>query len=307
MKSLADFDHYDTVYVDAMNLLARSYYGIRNMSHTGRNTAMLFGVARMALEMRRKYPGISVVLLWEGSGSFRKAKYPIYKAQRTYGSGVEDRREFNDAVDLVRYSLSLMGISQAFAETYEADDLAYYYARHSQGKTLFSSGDWDWWALIDYGDILYQHNTLCKRDDLSNLFCKKFGVPAIDFSKLWVFKVLTGDSSDNVDGVPRFPRKLAARIACNPIDTVADIPRLLHDWNESVWAEKVSRHLWVLERNVELLCLADVPESAVVHTRAVYDRDAFLSVLKDNAMVGLAMKYFDEDVTGGRDGTSSDT
>ena len=287
MKSLTDYKPYAVMYVDGMNLLSRSYYGMRDLAYKGRKTGMLYGVARLVLDWRNKNPGIEMVFLWEGEKSWRKAKYPIYKGQRHESKSPEETKEFFECVERVRDSLPSMGVSQSRCDTYEADDLAAFYAGIEKRKALFSSGDWDWWALADRGDILYQHSKVLNKEEMSSLFMNKYKTNPVPPNKLWLFKALTGDPSDNLSGVPRFPKKIASEL-CNVKDIDEhNVVQHLHRIGKDDWAVKVRENDWLFKRNVELVKFSDVPSEKVERVPGAYSSEGFGDILIKSGMEGL--------------------
>lgn len=287
MKSLRDYKPYEVIYVDAMNLLTRSFYGMRELEYKGHKTGMLYGVARLFLDWTKKAPGVDIVMLWEGRDSWRRVKYPIYKAHRGESRSPEETREFYDSIERVKYALPSMGIKQAWCNTYEADDVVATLAKGETRRALFSSGDWDWWELADYGDILYQHKDVLTGEDMKVRFEKKFKAPAVPPSMLWLFKVLTGDPSDNVSGVPRFPKKVASRL-CNLEGVNEDsIVHGLARLGEKRWAEKVVENYWLVRRNIELIQASDVPLDSIEWVGGEYSKEVFGDVLLKSGMEAL--------------------
>ena len=290
MKSLSDFKPYGVMYVDAMNLMARSYHGMRDLVYKGKKTGMLYGVSRLFIDWLKKAPGIEIVMLWEGRDSWRKAKYPIYKANRGEHRSAEDRKEFWDCIDRVKYALPSMGITQGWCHTYEADDVVLCLAKIEKRKALFSSGDWDWWELADYGDILYQHKDILTRADMDSMFEKKYGAFPIAPSRLWLFKVLTG-SHDNVSGIPRFPKKLAANL-CNleGVDETSIIPGLVR-LGEAKWAERVTVNQWIIDRNLDLVRTSDVPVDEIEWVDGSFSQGMFSEILLKSGMENLRERF----------------
>lgn len=286
MKSLGGYKPYEVMYIDGMNLLSRSYYGMSELSYRGHKTGMLYGISRLALDWRHRNPGIDLVFIWEGKDSWRKAKHPIYKAQRHESKTPAETTEFFDSVERVKKSLPVMGIHQVWANTYEADDVAATLAPIETRKALYSSGDWDWWELCPYGDILYQHSEVLTKRDMDYRFLKKFNADPVPPDKLWLFKVLTGDLSDNVSGIPRFPKKLASRL-CNSGLTENNLIPLLHRVGKSDWADKVKMNLWLFDRNVDLLRSSSVPDDMITFVYPEYSAEGFGEILLKSGMDSL--------------------
>jgi len=295
MKSLSGFHPYSVIYVDGMNLMSRSYYGMRDLFYQGHKTGMMYGICRFALDWQQRIPNVDIVVLWEGRNSWRKAKHPIYKGNRAGMKTPEETTEFFDCVDRVKYALPTMGVRQAWADTYEADDVVDTLAKSSpEGtKALYSSGDWDWWGLADYGDILYQHNEVLTKERMRAMFEKKFGAKMIPLDKLWLFKVLTGDPSDNVPGVPRFPKKIASELCHLTGITETNLESMepaLRRMNAFTWADKVAGCRELIVRNSELLRPSKVPVDSIVWVDAQYSMDGFKDVLLKSGMESMSYR-----------------
>lgn len=291
MKNLSNFKPYEVMYVDAMGLAYVSYYGMSDLEYHGHKTGMLYGVARLFIEWQKKAPGIEIVMLWEGRDSWRKVKYPIYKAHRGEGRSLEEAKEFFDCIERVKYVLPVMGIKQAWCHTYEADDVVANLVMSESRKTLLSSGDWDWWELAEYGDILYQHKDILTMSEMSARFAKKYNAPMVPTDKLWLFKVLCGDESDKVSGVPRFPRKLASML-CNlkGVDAGSLIHGLIR-LGAQKWAERVAANKWIIERNIELLRTSEIPLKDIEWVEGNYSVAKFGDVLLKSGMENLYDRF----------------
>lgn len=282
MKSLSSYRPYTSLYVDAMNLVARSYHGLSMIEYKGKKTGMLMGVSRLVIDWAKRNNGIRIVFVWEGADSWRKARHPIYKAHRRT-DGLEDRDQFFGCLDAVKESLPAMGVDQVSARTYEADDTVWTVSQDDDGKIAFCSTDWDWWPLSDQGDILYQNNLLSK-ESLALKFSSKFKCDSIPMSRMWLFKVLTGDPSDNVSGVPRFPKKVAAELANDPGIGSGDILSGLIAHGYEKLAEKVRQNYWIVERNIELVSPDPPPVDDLDWTEGAYDGDRFGDILLKSGM-----------------------
>ena len=282
MKSLSSYRPYTHLFVDAMNLVARSYHGMPMLEYKGKKTGTLMGVSRLVIDWRKRNNGIHIVFVWEGVDSWRKEKHPIYKAHRKSDPG-EDRDQFFESVDLVRSSLPVMGVDQVSARTYEADDTVWTASELVKGKLLFCSTDWDWWSLADRGDILYQNDVLTTAS-LESRFSKKFNCNPIPMGRMWMFKALTGDPSDNVSGVPRFPKKVASEIASDQSLGRGDIVHGLISHGHTVLADRVAQNYWIVERNLELVSPSPPPMDDLDWVMGEYDEYLFGEVLMKSGM-----------------------
>lgn len=287
MKSLSTFQPYTFMYVDAMNLLSRCYYGMSMMEYKGKKTGMLLGVSRLLIDWRKRHHGIRVVFVWEGRDSWRKKEYPIYKAQRHVAraeQSLELKKTFFESLDHVKESLPFMGVDQVSAYTYEADDTVWSVMREDSGKKLFVSTDWDWWSLSEHGDILYENHVFTDKE-LQEKFIRKYKCGPIPMNRLWVFKALTGDPSDNVSGIPRFPKKIAAELASDCLLGAEDLIRGIHNHGYPSWAERTIAHRWILDRNLKLVRPAPPsPDSLEWVYSKPYDVKVFGAILLNHGM-----------------------
>ena len=292
MKSLGGYKPYEVAYIDGMNLVYRNYYGMPPLTYKGRNTVLIYAASRLALDLRHKNPGIDIRLVWEGKDSWRKTKYPTYKANRHTNTSVDESNEFFGCVDTLKGCLEEAGITQMFSDTYEADDVVATMAPIEIRKALYSSGDWDWWELAKYGDILYQHNTLLTESDMAFRFRKKFKADPVPPDTLWIFKVLTGDTSDTVSGIPFFPKKLASELCNIPGVTVDSLPAELRKMGKDSWADKLVANKWLLEKNSDLLRSSSVPLETIQWVVPSYTREAFGDMLMRHGMESLHSRLF---------------
>jgi 5'-3' exonuclease len=290
VKSLGNISPYKVMYIDAMNLITMSHYGMSTLSYKGVSTGMLHGVARLVLSWRQRCSGIEFVMVWEGYNSWRKEQYPIYKANR--GKHTPDKADdFRKSVDVVKYALPYLGVNQVWSDTYEADDVVYNLAKLEDRKCIFSSGDWDWWELSQWGDILYRHKNVMGYDDLQAMFSKKYNCGSVPFDKLWLFKALTGDASDNVSGVPRFPKKLASKICNSNCTSISEVVSILEGMGETSWAGKVSSNMWILKRNDELLKSSIIPFENIERVDSDYTDNSIREVLEEYGMFSLIERF----------------
>jgi len=292
VKSLSGHVPHQVMYVDAMNLLTRDYHGMSDLEYHGKKTGMLYGLSRLFIDWMRKSPSTKFIMVWEGKDSWRKIRWPIYKAKRVTRSP-EESKVFWGCVDQIKEVLPIMGISQVWSHTYEADDVVWNIAQIEERKAVYSSGDWDWWPLIDYGDILYQHKNMLTTEMMQAMFAKKFNTRPVDPSRMWLFKILCGDPSDTVSGIPRFLKKVAAEL-CNlgGVDETTIVQGLVR-LGEKKWAQKVLDHEWVLDRNLELLCPSAINQEDMEWIESEYSEAEFGEVLLKSGMENLYDRFME--------------
>jgi len=275
-KSLADHKTYDEIYIDGFNLLVRSFHGMQHLEYEGLKTGMLYGIARFFDTYRKSNPHADIIFLWEGKNSWRKTKYPFYKAKRKLRS---TDNGFRDSVDRVKELLPLMGIRQEWVDTMEADDLAAYHCRLtniSGKKVLMASTDEDWYVCSRSNvDILY-------RSGIKNMLKvhEELGFPG---SKISLFKSIKGCTSDEVSGVPRFPTKLAVYLV-NTCNVVGEFVGALRQRGEYTWSDRLEKHMWIVERNADIVTPSFIKTSEVQYIEGHYALEPLCKTLQGYGM-----------------------
>jgi 5'-3' exonuclease len=190
-----------TLLVDGNNLLKIDFHGVKDYFN---GTDHVGGIWHFLNTLRRFIEDENfnkVVVFWDGetSTSQRRLIYPKYKLNR---KGVtEDFKEqsFNKQKQRVKEYLEEMFVRQVEFEYSEADDLIAYYCKISkdEDKTIFS-GDRDLTQLISEDVTIYSPNTkkYYKNGDKIKLY--EIEIPHYNVK---TFKIISGDKSDNIDGI----------------------------------------------------------------------------------------------------------
>jgi 5'-3' exonuclease len=142
-----------------------------------------------------------VVVFWDSktSSSQRRILYPKYKLNRNPLENESKEESFSNQKQRVKQYLEEMFVRQLETENSEADDLIAHYCKVSsdEEKTIFSS-DRDLTQLISEKVSIYspQAKRYFKFGDKIKL--KDYEFP---HNNVKTVKILTGDSSDNIDGI----------------------------------------------------------------------------------------------------------
>jgi 5'-3' exonuclease len=161
-----------------------------------------------------------VVVFWdsETGSSQRRIIYPKYKLNRKQ-KNEEDFKEqsFTTQKNRVKQYLEEMFVRQLEVEQSEADDLIAYYCQISEDedKTIFSS-DRDLTQLISERVTIYspQQKRYYKNGDGI-----KMDMSEIPHYNIKTYKILTGDSSDNIDGIFYLGEKTFLKLFPEILDT----------------------------------------------------------------------------------------
>jgi DNA polymerase-1 len=186
------------------------------------------------------------------SKTFRNEIYPDYKANR-----VEPPEDLRPQFSLVREATRAFNLACVEMEGFEADDLIATYARLARqagGDVTIVSSDKDLMQLVGEKVVLYD-TMKDKRIGVGEVI-EKWGVTP---DKMIDLQALTGDSTDNVPGVPGIGPKTAAQLLAEygDLDTllarVAEIKQEKRRENIAAHADtaRLSRRLVALKDDVE--------------------------------------------------------
>jgi len=196
-------------YVDASYFVFRAYHSMPAdmVDAEGNGTHALYGFARFLSDLlervRPERMGVAFDVSLRGETSFRNGIYAPYKANRE-GPPADLERQFALCREFCRH----MGIAEFASAQYEADDIIGTLASRSRAaglRNVLVTRDKDLSQLIRDGDVFwdYSGNARYHYHDIG----PKFGaIPEL----IADFLALTGDSVDNIPGVPGVGKKTAA-------------------------------------------------------------------------------------------------
>lgn len=196
------------IIIDGHNLAFRCLYapGISEMADSqGRPTGVILGFLRSVGALRKRFGTSAIFVSWDGSSRRRKDKYPEYKANRPERVGTPTF----DQLDYLRKILPALGIYQVFNPNEEADDVIATLVRKklSSQRTIIFSTDRDFLQLVNESVSVLIPAIGSRKE----LMYDSVGVKdhyGVDPGAMVQLRALTGDSSDNLPGVPRVPKKV---------------------------------------------------------------------------------------------------
>ena len=192
--------------VDASYFIFRAYYstppGMTDVD--GRPVNAVHGFARFLLDFleRTQAPHVAIAFDESLSRSFRNRIYPPYKANRELPP-VELEQQFARCRSLC----ALLGVADFGSSEYEADDIIGTFvtlARRRGQTSVLLTRDKDLSQLIREGDVFWDWADE-KRYGYDEIPAR-FGVRA---ERMADYLALTGDSVDNIPGVPGVGAKTA--------------------------------------------------------------------------------------------------
>jgi DNA polymerase-1 len=235
--------HGPTVLVDGLNLFLRNFVVSPYMNSNGERMGGCTGMVISLRKLLNDFKSANILVVWDGEGGSQRRKqiYGEYKAGRTVRL---NRNDDDMAVDpaeqlanmrmqlsVCKAYIGLLGIPQVRADSVEADDLIAYCAANlnQPGGTIIVTTDQDMLQLIREagGGCAEEDHTNGCTDRCSPrvsevrvyspikkvMFDRKTFISTYGMlpENLRLSKALTGDNSDNIDGIRGFGVKTVAR------------------------------------------------------------------------------------------------
>jgi DNA polymerase-1 len=199
----------DHFLIDGNNLAFRAHNANFELK-TGTNlpSGMYFGFLRTIISLKKKYQQFKFSVVWDNKATAKFEIQPDYKAGRSKLPSVV-WAQMND----IKESLIAIGVDQYDKENQEADDVIASLAFNlkSQGsKVYIYSNDKDMLQLVEDGKVIVFKPKVGVTPEKfydEEAVKKQYGVSP---RKLAFFRSFDGDTSDNIKGIARVPRKVIA-------------------------------------------------------------------------------------------------
>ncbi len=264
--------------IDGSAYVYRAFHAVRGLSNSkGMPTNAVFGFTRMLIKlMQERSPGHAAVFFDAKGPTFRHEMYTAYKANRP--SMPDDLAMQLPYIKEITAAFNLPVIEMA---GYEADDLIGSYARIGEGQgftVVMVTGDKDFMQLVTDATTIW--------DPMKDLVIDKAYIRqthGLEPSQVIDMMGLTGDSSDNVPGVPGIGPKTAA----NLVQTYGSMEGV-YEQIDAITAKKQRENLL---QNREQAFLSRKLVAIDTNAPVMFDADALHVQPPDNASLG---KLFQE-------------
>jgi 5'-3' exonuclease len=217
-----------TLIVDGNNLLKIGFHGVKDFYNNGEHIGGTWYFLNTVRKFLEETNFNKVMVFWDSdtNSSQRKLIYPKYKMNRKSSPNDEEKTDsFNKQKTRVKQYLEEMFIRQLEVENSEADDLIAYYCQISldEEKTIFSS-DKDLTQLISEKVLIYSPNLKSYYRFGDNIKFKDCSIPHYN---VMTFKILAGDTSDNIDGISLMGEKTLIKFFPEILDSEISLTDIL--------------------------------------------------------------------------------
>jgi 5'-3' exonuclease len=275
------------VLIDGGNLSHRSHHAaLKAGKYTNNGTTYHF-INTLNEYLRKTSPFDSVNVFWDGVSVYRKNLFPGYKLKRKKSGVLENRLSYifdnyvvNDEQDLLRKFLSLLGVNQYYSPDHEADDLIATYVKDNNSSiNVVVSDDKDFIPLLSNPRaVIYRPITDTFLDaESADKFLEALG---INHQEYFLYKVIYGDMSDNIKGVPFYPKK-NAKAACS----FRDLNSLLSSNVDSTILNPLLKHVDLLKLNEKLVSFIREINLDTYLTKSCRDLEIFKKMLSQIGMI----------------------
>ena len=217
-----------TLLVDGNNLFKIGYHGVREYYHKGNHIGGIYHFVNTLRRFISEYNYDKVIVFWDGNDNSiqRKKIFAEYKENRRYNRLNDiQKQSFEWQLKRVKEYLEEMFIRQVIVDGNESDDMIAHYCHISEdeNKTIFSA-DKDLTQLISEKVQIYSptQKQMIKYGDKVKL--KDISIPHQNVS---TFKIISGDKSDNIDGIYYFGEKTFVKLFPEIVDSVVSVDDIL--------------------------------------------------------------------------------
>lgn len=223
-----------TLLIDGNNLLKIGFHGVKDFFHKGEHVGGIFYFLNTIRKFIEEHNFDKVVVFWDGEGSSSKRRliYPQYKKRIS----IDDFKleSFEKQKQRVKQYLEEIFVRQIDIENNEADDLIAYYCSISENENkLIFSADRDLSQLISEKVSIYSPNTKKTYKKGDKIPFKECEIPHYNVA---TFKILSGDRSDNIDGIYYLGEKTLVKLFPEILENEVSINDIL-DRAEKIFEE----------------------------------------------------------------------
>ena len=204
-----------TLLIDGANLAKIGFTGVKELYSDGNHVGAIYHFINTIRKFLEEHNYDKVVVMWdaEHSSSTRKELYPQYKVNRKQDMNEYKLESYLTQNARIKEYLEEVFVRQVEMIHNEGDDLISYYCKIATNEdiTIFSS-DKDLTQLISDRVSVYSPNLkqYFKQGDMITI--NKVKIPHYN---VLICKILTGDNSDNINGIEGLGEKTLVKLFPN--------------------------------------------------------------------------------------------
>ena len=227
-----------TLLVDGNNLVKIGFHGVKDYFHNGEHKGAIWHFLNTLRRFLDESNFDKIVVFWDGENSTspRRIIYPKYKLNRKPLDNEFKEESFDKQRQRVKQYLEEMFVRQVEFENSEADDLIAYYCKISENehKTIFSS-DRDLTQLISEKVTIYSPSAKKYYRNGDKIKLHNVEIPHYNIK---TFKIVSGDKSDNIDGIYYFGEKTFVKLFPEILEKEVSFTELLQKGEELLKEQK---------------------------------------------------------------------
>ena len=216
-----------TLLVDGDNLFKIGFHGVKELYNGGDHLGGIYHFINILRKFLEEHNHDKVVVFWDGdsNSSIRKSIYPQYKANRRQDMNEYKYESYLQQKARVKQYLEEIFVRQVEMINNEADDLIAYYTKISKDEQIIIfSADKDLTQLISKRVTIYSPTSkqYFKNGDMITI--NKVDIP---HTNVLLTKILTGDKSDNIDGIELLGEKTLVKLFPELLEKSCTIEEIL--------------------------------------------------------------------------------
>lgn len=275
--------------IDASGYLYSSYFAIRNMSNSrGESTNALFGFIRSVQKLIKDFHPQHIVAVFDGPRNAKK-RVEIYSEYKAHRSATPQDLPYQ--IDWAREFCTLVGIPHLNIPEVEADDTmgaVAVWAKEQHATAYLCTSDKDMSQLVD--ERIFMLNTRKENQIIGIKEVEE--IYGAHPTKMIDLLAMTGDTSDNVPGIPGIGPKTASALLqqFGSLDEMLAHPeKITGDKKRDLVIEhaekaRLSRRLVTIDLSVNIPITADYYKLKSPDThrlKAFYSDKNFNSLIKE--------------------------
>ena len=232
-----------TLLIDGENLFKIGLFGVKDYYHNEKHVGAIWHFLNTIQKFIEEHNLDKVMVFWDGdeNRSSRRLIYPQYKLNRRERVRTYDQESYDYQRQRIKQYMEELFVRQVEIDGNEADDLVAYYCKISTNEEkIIYSGDVDLTQLISEDVSLYSPilKTMYKVGDKVKI--DKIYIPHYN---ILTYKILSGDKSDNIDGIYYLGEKNILKLFPEILDTRITINDILDKANKLILEDEKNNSL----------------------------------------------------------------